>query len=205
MDIVNLKKALEKIEMPQEMQKRIIRNCNSQNNFGMEEYAMNKSKKIWLKKSIPMVAVLSVFICFATVGAAAAMKTGIFKDVTRWTGTVVGTTYEEASEEIEANVTVEDDRLLVLVTMLSPATPPYSECKEFGISSYQIIDSSGSMVIKDAGTELSAISNGQAEIRIPLNGIERGNYELVINKFVGSAKADQPLEICGIWKCEFEI
>ena len=206
MDIGNLKKALEKIELSQEMQERIIRNCNSQKNFSMEEYAMNKSKKIRLKKSIPMVAILSVFICFAMVGVAvAAMKTGFFKDVTRWDGTVVGTTYEQASEEIEANVTVEEDGLLVVVTMLSPATPPYSEFDEFGISSYQIIDTSGSVVIKDVGTELSVISNGQAEIRIPLNGIERGNYKLVISKFVGSAKADQPLEISGVWECEFEI
>ena len=149
-----------------------------------------------------MAAALSVFVCFSIVGAAA-VKNGFFKDVTRQDGTVVGTTYEQASEEIELNVAVAENELTVSVTMLSPDKPPYSELDEFGISSYQITDMSGNVVIKDAATELSQISNGQAEIKISLEGIGSGNYKLVINKYVGSAKADQPLEISGVWECEF--
>lgn len=204
MDMKKFKKTLEKIEMSQEMQERIIRNCNSKKAFDMEEYAMNQSKKFWLKKSIPLVAALSAFICFSIVGVAA-VKNGFFKDVTLGDGTVVGTTYEQASEEIEVKVTVDENELMVLVTMLSPDKPPYSVFEEFGISSYQIIDMSGNVVMKDAGTELSQISNGQAEIAISLEGIESGSYKLVISKYVGSAKADQPLEISGTWECEFEI
>ena len=203
MDVVKLKNTLKKIEMSQEMQERIIRNCNSKKIFDMEEHAMNKSKKTWLKKSIPMVAAVSVFFCFAIVGVAA-VRTGFFKDVTRWDGTVVGTTYEQASEEIKVNATVDEKGLTVSVTMLTPDKLPYSEFEEFGISSYQITDMSGNAVIKDASTELSLIRNGQAEIRISLDGIESGNYKLIITKYVGSAKADQPLEINGMWECEFE-
>ena len=203
MDIEKLKKSLMKIEMSQEMQERIIRNCNSKKIFDMEEYTMNNSKKTWLKKSIPMVAALSVFFCFAIVGVAA-VRTSFFKDVTRLDGAVVGATYEQASEEIEVNATVDGNELTVLVTMLTPDKIPYSEFEEFGISNYQITDMSGNMIIEGAGTELSQISNGQAEINISLDGIENGNYKLIIRKYVGSAKANQPLEISGMWECEFE-
>lgn len=202
MDFKKLKRTLEKIEMSQEMQERIIRNCNSKKAFDMEEYTMNKSKKIRLRKAIPMTAALSVFVCFSIVGAAT-VKNGFFKDVTRGNGTVVGTTYEQASEEIEANVTVDENELTVSITILSPDKPPYSVLEEFGICSYQITDMSGNVVRKDADTELSLISDGQAEIKIPLEGIESGNYKLVIHKYVGSSKADQPLEINGVWECEF--
>ncbi len=204
MDFKKLKKTLEKIAMSQEMQERIIRNCNSKKAFDMEEYTMNKSKKSWLKRSIPMVAALSVFVCFSIVGAAA-VKNGFFKDVTRGNGTVVGTTYEQASEEIGVNVTVDENELTVSVTMLTPDKPPYSELEEFGIRSYQITDMSGNVVIKGADTELSQISNGQTEIKISLEGIESGNYKLVIYKYVGCSKADQPLEINGVWECEFDF
>ena len=203
MDIEKFKETLKKIEMSQEMQERIIRNCNSKKIFDIEEYAMNKSKKIWLKKSIPMVAALSVFFCFAIVGVAA-VGTGFFKDVTRWDGTVVSTTYEQATEEIEVNATVDENGLTVLVTMLTPDKLPYSVFEEFGISSYQITDMSGNVIIEGAGTELSQINNGLAEIIISLDGIESGNYMLIIRKYVGSAKANQPLEISGMWECEFE-
>ena len=204
MDIEKLKNALEKVEMSQEIQERIIRNCNSKKIFDMEEYAMNKTKKIWLKKLIPMVAALSVFACFAIVGVAA-VKNGYFKNIIRWDGAVVGTTYEQASDEIKVNVTVEENELMVLLTMLYPDKPPYMGFEEFGISSYQITDMYGNVVIKDTSTELSMISNKQTEVRISLDGIESGSYKLIIDKCVGSAKADQPLEINGIWECEFEI
>ena len=204
MNMKNFKKTIEKIEMSQEIQERIIRNCNSKRTFDMEEYPMNKSKKFQLRKLIPLAAALSVFVCLSIVGVAA-VKNGFFKDVTYWNGTVIGTTYEQASEEIEVNVTIVDNELMVLVTMLFPDKPPYSVFEEFGISSSQITDMSGNVIIKDAGTELSQISDGQAEIKISLEGIESGNYKLIINKYIGSAKADQPLEISGIWECEFKL
>ena len=64
-----------------------------------------------------MVAALSVFVCFSIVGAAA-VKNGFFKDVTWGNGTVVGTTYEQASEEIGVNVTVDENELTVSVTII---------------------------------------------------------------------------------------
>ena len=203
MDMKKLKKSLMKIEMSQEIQDRIIKNCSSKKLFDMEEYTVNNSKKTWLKKSIPMVAALSVFFCFAIVGVAAA-GSGFFKDVTRWSGAVVGTAYEQASGEIEAKAAACENVLTVSVTVLAPDKVPYSEFEELGISSYQIIDTSGNVIVEEAGTELSQLSNGQAEINIPLDGIESGSYKLIIRKYVGSAKADQPLEISGMWECEFE-
>jgi len=38
---------------------------------------------------------------------------------------------------------------------------------------------------------------------IDLNDIEAGSYKLVVNTFVSEKKADQPLNINGVWECEF--
>lgn len=205
MDFEKFTETLEKIEMPQEMQERIIRNCSSAKTYHLEEHELNReTKNNWLKRPVPVAAVLSIFICFTIVGTAA-VKTGFFKDITRWNGAVIGTAYEQASEEMEASVTVVENELMVFITMLTPDKAPYSELEELGIDSYQIRDMSGNVVVHDADSELSYISNGQAEIKISLEGIESGNYKLVISQYVGTSKADQPLEISGIWECEFEI
>ena len=60
------------------------------------------------------------------------------------------------------------------------------------------------MIIEDASTELSQISSGQAQINISLDGMDSGNYKLIIRKYIGSAKSDQSLEISRMWECKFE-
>ena len=67
------------------------------------------------------------------------------------------------------------------------------------------MDLSGNVIVEGERTDLSEIINGEAEITISLDQISSGNYKLVINAFVGSKKADQPLQINGTWECAFSI
>ena len=49
------------------------------------------------------------------------------------------------------------------------------------------------------------IVDGKAVMTISLDGIDSGDYKLLISSFVGSKKADQPLKISGDWECDFTI
>ena len=198
-----LSEQLNKIEMPKEMQERIIRNCYMK----MEEQNMNKNTtKHFFKK--PMVAVASFALCLCLTGVTALAATGklegFFKDVTDWTGAVTGTTYEQATDEVALNVIKADESLSVEVTFLNPQIAPYIYFDTFGIESYQIVDAGGNAVVKGDTSEMVEIVAGKMNVTLPLDSLSNGSYKLVVNKLVGSSKADQPLVLNGAWECEFE-
>lgn len=64
---------------------------------------------------------------------------------------------------------------------------------------------SGNVVVERERTELFEIANGEVEVKIPLENITSGDYELMISAFVGSKTANQPLKISGTWECQFSI
>lgn len=197
-----LNKTVNEIVMPEEMQERIIRKCYVE----MEEKSMpdNTSKK-YFKKSIIVAA--SLMLCISLSGITALAATGklqgFFKDITGWNGAVIGTTYEQATEEIELSVVEATDILVVEVTMLSPQTVPYNSFETFGVESYKVVDENGAVVAKGTTTELAEVIEGIAKVVIPLKDIPNGEYKLVVDKLVGHAKAEQPLVISGAWECEF--
>ena len=205
MNYEKLKNSVRKIEMSDEMRVRIIRNCQSITLYETEEITMNKNKtKGWLKKSVSVAAVVSLCLCF-TVVAAATGNLGFFKDITNWNGAIVGTRYEQASDEIDVTVTCDENEIIVCAVMVNPAVAPYSELETFGIESYKIINMSGKVIVEGEETELVELVNGESEITIPLDNIGSGDYKLVITAFIGVQKADQPLQINGTWECEFSI
>ena len=149
-------------------------------------------------------AVISFCLCL-TITVAAAGSRGFFKDITDRHGTVIGTQYQQASDEIEVSVMPAQNELTVLAVMANPDVIPYNELEFLGIESYQIVDLSGNVIVEGDRTDLSEIVNGETEIKISLDHISSGNYKLVINAFVGSKKADQPLQINVTWECAFSI
>ena len=203
MDMINLKNALEKIEMPQAMQERIVRNC-SEKLHNREERTMKKSNTYRSQKWIPAAFSLSLFLMLSIVGTAA-VRTGFFKNITRWDGAVTGGVYEQASEEIEVTAFADGGTLTVSATLLLPGEPPYCFFETFGVQSCQITDGDGKVVMEQKDPVFSRLEDGQASIQIPLEGIKPGDYRLLIRQFAGSAKADQPLTINGIWECHFTL
>lgn len=201
MDFGALKKSVKAIEMSDEMQNRIITNCRLATVYEMEEITMKK--RIKYKKTMVIAAVVALCLCVSV--AAAAGPLGLFKDIRNWSGTVIGTTYEQATNEIEVGVAAARDKLTVTATLLSPDAVPYSEIETFGIGEYQIIDASGNVVAEGESANMVEIIDGTAEITVFPDGIDSGDYKLLVNCFTGAKKADQPIEICGSWECVFSV
>lgn len=205
MDYEKLKNAVKKIEMPHEMKERVIKNCQSKALYGTEESMMRKNKTNgWFKKPILAAAVVSLCLC-AALAAAAGTRFGFFRDITNWKGTVVGTRYEQASDEIKAEAILGEKEIIVCAEMLEPDKIPYSEMETFGIDEYKIVDASGKAVVEGERTDFFDIVEGKAEVKIPLDGIASGEYRILITAFVGGKKADQPLRVSGNWECAFSV
>ncbi len=195
----NLSKKVKEIEMSKEMQERIITNCYMK----MEENTM-KTNILWKK---PMLAVASFALCLCLTGITTLASTGklqgFFKDIVGWNGAIIGTSYEQATDEIHLSVEVVSDKLTVLAEMVNPEVVPYMTFDSFGIEDYEIVDMNGKVLLHGKTTELVELMEGKATISIPINSLSSGNYKLVVSEFVGSSKADQPLVISGNWECEF--
>lgn len=204
MDINDILSDMKKIEMPDDMQERIIRNCYR----AMEEREMNK-KSTERKMRKPMAVAVSLAVCGCITGVTALAATGhlqgFFKDKTRLDGAVVGTTYEQATDEINVSVTSSKAGITVTAEFLNPKAAPYGFISEFGITDYTISDTEGNVLIKDGKTAMTAISEGKSEFVIPTDNLEKGDYKLEISQFTGGAKAEQPLPINGHWLCGFTV
>lgn len=202
-----LTKKMKEIEMPDEMRKRIIANCfdalNKERNTG--ETRMRRINNRW-KKSLPIAAALVLCVCITGVTAMAATGKleGFFKDIKNWNGAVVGTAYEQATEEIAVSIKEVTNELIVLVTIEEPEKPPYLYSELFGIVSYKIEDMEGNVVLNEEAFGERVNFSNQMSLEIPLNQIPSGEYKLVIEQFISEKKADQPLKISGNWECEFK-
>lgn len=193
MEFENLKSAAQEITMPEEMKRRIANNYKKQLVNTMEEHTMNNRKNTSIIRKPAAV--------FAALAATGTLK-GFFRDITNWQGAVVGTSYEQATDEIDVNVTANGKELTVLATFANPQIFPYREVEKLGIAAYCIVDTNGKTVSE--GTAASAeVVNGRAAVSIQLDDLDSGSYRLMISAFVGEKKAEQPLNINGNWECEF--
>ncbi len=202
MEMQKLSQEMKKIEMPEEMKKRVIQNCKQ----GKEKRMMRNEKNMRLKK--PLIVTASLTVCFCLLGATALAASGqlkgYFKDIVRWDGAVIGTSYEQATDEINLRVVSVTEELTVLAEITEPDKAPYGFIETMGIESYEIKDSNGKVVIKGDTTEAAKITDGTVIITIPVGQLQSGTYQLSVSGFVGSAKAEQPLVMSGNWVCEFD-
>ena len=198
----DMAKIVKKIEMPETMRKRIIENCNAE----MEEKRVSRNKVYrFSKKSMAAVAALAICVCVTSVTALAATGKlqGFFKDVLRWDGAVIGTTYEQATEEVELEIIEAADDLVVELFMVNPKNVPYSTFEMFGVERYKIVDMSGKTIAESKEAVMEEIIDGKVVIHIPLTDVEEGEYRLVVREMTGSSKADQPLVLSGNWETAF--
>ncbi len=203
MDMKEFAQTMQKIEMPDGMQTRILDNCYEEINKETEYKIMSKKTNRFFKKPLATAAALALCICVGGVTVLATTGKGLFKDIVRWDGAITGTVYEQATDEIEIAVTDVMDSLTVVATVVDPTVVPYMTFDEMRIGSYKIVDSLGNVVVEGVSNEMIPYENGQITVSIPLENIESGIYKLIIDSFVGGSKADQPLNISGNWECEF--
>ena len=187
---------IKEIEMPKDMQQRIIEKCYIETE--------KKNMKIFKK---PMVAVASFAICVCLTGvsvlAATGKLEGFFRDTKRWDGAVVGTSYEQATDEVELKIVEVSDKLVVEITMVNPNEAPYSFFEMFGIKDYKIVDANDNIIAENENLEMSVISGDKIYVNVPLKNINEGEYTLIVSELVGSAKAEQPLGLTGTWEGDF--
>lgn len=232
MEMDLLKQEIEEIEMPLDMQERILEKCKkaeeqlfymenlkqnrvADENQGRIEDAsdnriMNKGSRKKTKKLPRFATVAAAVVLCLGVGGVTAMAAsdkleGFFSDVTRWDGAVVGTTYEQATEEIEVSASVSGDSLVVDAVLLKAGEAPYIHLDSFGIQAYQIQDKEGNMIVEGSTFETADIIDDKVSMVLLLDELENGSYTLIITEFVGRAKAEQDLPVKGYWVCEFEL
>ena len=204
MDYEKLKSAAETITMPEEAKRRIVGNCKTIISNSRKETIMKTNKnKTLIRKPAAVFAVVALCLSLSvTALAATGILKGSFRDITNWQGAVVGTSYEQATDEIGVNVTANGDVLAVLATFADPQMFPYRETEKLGIAEYCIVDANGK-VVHEGAAESTDVVNGQATVNIRLNDMDSGSYKLIVTAFVSEKKADQPLKIHGSWECAF--
>lgn len=168
-----------------------------------EVIEMKTRKRFVFRKSAGIaVAACLCLTLSATVLAASGVLQSFFHDITNKNGTIVGTSYEQASDEISMEVAVSEEMLITTVTFANPQMVPYSEAERLCIAAYQIVEANGK-VVKEGATESTEIVNGQVAVTVKIDDIDSGSYKLIVTSFVAEKKADQPLSINGKWECTF--
>lgn len=196
MEIRRLKDAAKTLKMPGDMRARIA--ANTARALAQEKRGAKA------KRPAVIAAVLAACICLSVAGVAIG-NSGFFRDIVRADGAVIGTAYEQATEEIAVSATVDGDALKVEAVFIAPDRAPYRCIEALRIGSYCIADKSGKTIAEGKNTAPVSITGGRAKFEIPLEGLESGAYALRIDAFMGEGKADQPLGITGAWECAFRI
>ncbi len=143
---------------------------------------------------------------------------GIFRDITNFTGAVVGTEYVQATEEVSISIpeaVIEDgDALLTLdMDFLCKDKAPYKYLEKVSVTDVTIVDAEGNEIPVELAADCEeapscAITEGGSSMQLRISNImlqRDGNYTLRIESFWGMSKADAPVEIKGSWSCGFTV
>lgn len=198
------KEKVEQIQMPKDMQQRILNTCYEK----MEEEFMEKtnSKINFRKFRKPIVAAASLGLCLCLAGGTAALaggKQGFFKDKIRWDGAVIGTTYEQATEEVQLEVSADANGVFAEVIFVDADRLPYRDLEAIGLRQYQILAEDGTVVLEGTKTDVAEIMDGKANILLAREQLPSGTYTLVVTQLISEKKADAPLVIIGEWESIF--
>lgn len=202
MDYRKLKAAACEITMPEEMKKRIIKNCKQELYVSRKEINMSEKKTMIRRPAAVIAAVIVCLTLSVTVMAATGALDGFFVDIQNFGGAIVGTAYEQATDEITFDASVEGNELIVFAGFVDPEAFPYRETEQLGIAEYQILNGKNE-VVQEGSVEAAQVVNGSAVLKIGIGDLEPGSYLLKVSAFVSEKKADQPLNLYGDW--EFHI
>ena len=200
MEFEKLNLAAQSVTMPEDMKQRITYNCKKQIKRIREDHSM---PAIFRKYAAVFAALVIFFSLSVTVLADNDILQGLFRDIKNYTGAIVGTSYEQATDEIDICVSVKENQLTILAVFMDSDKFPYRDAETLSIADYTIEDTDGNIVKAGAVHEPSPVVDRQAAIILPLTELNEGAYKLTVNAFVSEKKADQPLEINGIWEAEF--
>lgn len=192
MDHHKIKENVEAISLPDAARSRIRANLVN---------GSHNPRKAFSRK--PLVIAAALVLCLALpIGTAAAGRRGQFRDVYNWQHAVVGTAYDNATEEIAVTAQSDGNTLLVKATLLVPEQAPYPYISMLSIDSYRIVDANGKPLYKvhnEAKIEAAECQGNSFVIPISLTAPLPSGSALVIETFVATAEFEQPLPISGNW------
>lgn len=167
----------------------------------IEKYSesMKKSRKIpkWA-----FAVIVPAVIALTSAGIYTAVEGGFFRDKTTISGTIIGQTYENATDEIEVKSEYSDGTLRITLNLLKYDTIPYSVLDEIEPYSFSLISLSDNSE-EEIQFSPAKINGNTAEIMVDFSSEPDTEYKLSFGSFLGSKKADQPLEIKGEWETFF--
>ncbi len=179
-----------------------------------EEHAMRKPKNKNIAAAIAAVLVLCA-VSVTLTPLANGIK-GFFKDIIRFDGAIIGTQYENATNDIKVDVlelTTDNGNVIIPLdlTFENPTEAPFPYIQEVAVAEYKILDSNNKEIIKTKFSaedgEKGTVSDGKVFVNLSLNDAKfksGENYTIVIKKMYGLSKADAPLHITGTWECQFK-
>lgn len=172
------------------------------NNKMINEYSKLLKKGRRIPKWTVAVVVPAVIACISA-GTYIAVEGGFFRDKTTISGTVIGQTYENATDEIEVKSEYSGGTLRITLNLLKYDAIPYSELDEIEPYSFALISLSDNSA-EEIQFSPAKINGNTAEITADFSAEPDTEYKLSFGSFLGSKKADQPLEIKGNWETVFE-
>ena len=141
-----IKRELNKIEIPKELNKRSRIGIEKASVEMKGENKMNKNIKQII--SIAAAFLLSISLVAISNPTLANSIKGFFRDITNSNGSIVGTEYNQATEEIEIRISdmIVDEDMVILpieVTLKDISKAPFSEIDILTMDKFNIIHSSG--------------------------------------------------------------
>ncbi|MDE6501246.1 MAG: hypothetical protein K2L10_04115 [Ruminococcus sp.] len=173
------------------------------NNKMINEYSESLKKGKKSPKWTVALIVPAVIACISA-GTYMAIDGGFFRDKTTIFGTVIGQTYENATDEIEVTSDYSDGKLHINLNLLKYDYIPYSLSEEMNLYDFSLINLSDNTVAEDIHSDYAVVNGNIVDIAVDFNAVADTEYKLTINSFISSRKADQPLEIKGNWETFFE-
>lgn len=133
---------------------------------------------------------------------------GYFSDVFRFDGAVVGTEYNDATQEIlfselSCRTDGEAESFGLRVTFKNSTEAPFRFIEELSMHDVTITDGDGREVCTIADTEPVPVVDGSVYIILPADLSSHETYTLRCTTLRGHAKAEAPLDIHGTWECSF--
>lgn len=173
------------------------------NNKMINEYSKSVKKGKRIPRWTVAVIIPAVIACISA-GTYIAVEGGFFRDKTTITGTVIGQTYENATDEIEVTSDYSDGILHITLNLLKYDSIPYSVSEEMKPYDFSLTNLSDNSVTEDIQFDYAVINENTVDIAVDFNAVVGTEYKLTIKSFISSKKADQPLEIKGNWETVFE-
>lgn len=167
---------------------------------------IKKNGGITMKKKTAFIIGAAVLLVTGAVTVYAGASGTWMKDIKNPLGAITGQVYNDADTEIEISIISADaNDFTVEAAVADFDKPPYTTIDFLKLDKFTITDEKGSIITENNVSESGEFINGCALIYVPANITDAHTIFLHTDSILGSAKADQPLEINGSWECSFEV